>query len=196
MRGASYRLTLFSILILVSSRLVLAQTAGEAGEEVTPPIDACALLQSTEVATAIAHAVEPAERGDSGYVTGGAFSSTCVWKVREPALRAPAPDAPMGGRHFVILNAFRWPAGKDLAKKFLESFYEAAKRGDIPHTPEPRKLGDDALWWGDGMAVRQGDVSFGVSVFVAGVSPQQAEKIEHDLAVRILKRVARSAGQF
>jgi hypothetical protein len=81
-------------------------------------------------------------------------------------LRFVAVDADSGR----YSNAFCWPAGKDLAKKFLESFYEAAKRGDIPHTPGPRKLGDDALWWGDGMAVRQGDVSFGVSVFVAGVS--------------------------
>jgi hypothetical protein len=87
----------------------------------------------------------------------------------------------------VILHAMRWPRGK--AGTFLEQFYEAARNGELPREPEPRKLGDDALWWGDGVAVRKGDVSFGVSVLVEGISLEESGRIEEALAQQVLQKV-------
>jgi len=174
---------------------VLAATG--VGQGNVPTIDACSLLSSSEIETAVGSPIELPERNDAGYVADGAYSSACVWKIVASASAPQASgesdadnfDAPLGGRQFVILNAIRWPEGKGMARKFLDAFYLAAEKGDIPHAPVPRKLGDDALWWGDGLAVRKGDVSFGVSAFVPGTNPQSAEQIEEVLARRILSRI-------
>jgi hypothetical protein len=94
----------------------------------------------------------------------------------------------MGGRDFVILHAMRWQKG--MAHTFLDDFYTAAKKGELPHEPLARKIGDDALWWGDGVAVRKGDVSYGISVFVAGMKLEEAGRLEEILARHIVPRVS------
>jgi hypothetical protein len=91
----------------------------------------------------------------------------------------------------VILNAQRWPAGRDMAKKFLQAFHDSAEKGVIASKPVPRKFGDDALWWGDGLAVRKGDVSFGISVFMPKRGEARTSVLEEKLAPHILKRLDR-----
>jgi hypothetical protein len=150
-------------------------------DEVVGPIDACSLLPTTAIHNELKRKVGEPQRSDSGYVAGGAFSSTCMWTVT-PDLSAPASK-----RRIVILHAMRWPRGK--AGTFLEQFYQAARNGELPHQPVPRKLGDDALSWGDGVAVRKGDVSFGVSVLVEGISLEESGRIEEVLAQQVLRKV-------
>jgi hypothetical protein len=101
--------------------------------------------------------------------------------------------APLGGKRFVILNVLRWPRGSDGARTYLEAFREASASGVIESKPIARPFGDEALWWGDGLAVRRGDVSFGVSVFMtrgaADTQPHAGER-EERLAKIILSRLA------
>jgi hypothetical protein len=160
------------------------------------PLDACALLSSREIEHVVNRRVEAPEHQDAGYVDGGAYSSACIWII--PGTSSPREskseeskqksEAPMGGRDFVILHAMRWQKG--MAHIFLDDFYAAAKRGELPHEPGSRKIGDDALWWGDGVAVRKGDVSYGISVFVAGMRLDEAGRIEEILARHIVPRVS------
>ncbi len=91
----------------------------------------------------------------------------------------------------MILNAQRWPAGRDMAKKFLQAFHESADKGVIANKPVPRKFGDEALWWGDGLAVRRGDVSFGLSVFMPKRDEARTSAMEEKLAPHILRRLDR-----
>ena len=95
----------------------------------------------------------------------------------------------MGGATFAILNAMQWPVGSGEAKKFLESFYDAAKNGVIDLTPVQLKIADDAIWWGDGVAVRKGDRSFGVSVFWPDKKREERRIFEEALARKIAPRL-------
>ena len=109
-------------------------------------VDACALLNSAEVARVIGLPVSSGVRRDQGLQPNGSYSSTCVWTI-DIKLKEPVnPRAPLGGRSFVILNVIRWPAGSGLARTFLEGFHVAAANGEIPSKPVPRKFGDEALW--------------------------------------------------
>lgn len=187
-----YQLPLAATLIFASASGNYALAAAEAPLAQAAVIDACSLLSSSEIEHALQLPVQKPERNDAGDVADGAYSSVCVWKITAPdndEVSQEDADAPLGGRHFVILNAMAWPAGKAMARKYLDAFYAAAERGDIPHQPVPRKLGDDALWWGDGLAVRKGDVSFGVSVFVPGMSVEHAAQMEEFLAKQILLKI-------
>jgi hypothetical protein len=76
-----------------------------------------------------------------------------------------------------------------MSKNFLDAFYAAAQKGEIANTPVVRKLGDDALWWGDGLAVRRGDISFGLSVSVRELKAKAPGKSEEALARKILRRI-------
>ena len=171
-------------------------SAAPTEQDAVAKVDACTLLKSAEIQQALQRPVETPQRKDPGYVSEGAYSSVCVWTIPVGAsaaggqsLAAPDDAAPMGGRQFVILNVIRWPTGKGMARKFLDAFYSAAERGEIPHTPVARRLGDDALWWGDGLAVRRGDLSFGISIFIPRTSLEEAERIEEILARRVLARL-------
>lgn len=96
-------------------------------------------------------------------------------------------EDPLAPRQFVILNAMGWPQGKGMSKNFLDAFYVAAEKGEISSRPVARKLGDDALWWGDGLAVRRGDISFGVSV--RELKAKAPGRTEEALARKILQRI-------
>lgn len=151
-------------------------------------IDACTLLSAAEISKAIGLPVDKGSRKDAGFQSNGSYSSACVWVIQPDKAMTHDPSAPLGGRSFVILNAMQWPAGSGLARTFLQAFHDAAANGDIPSKPVPRKFGDEALWWGDGLAVRKRDVSFGVSVFIPGPKSKRA-LFEEQLAPHILRRL-------
>jgi len=152
-------------------------------------IDACSLLKPAEISQAIGFPVDEGRRRDEGHQNNGSYSSACVWVVQRGEGNQIDPTRPLGGRSFVILNAMQWPAGSDKARTFLQAFHDAAARGEIPNQPAPRKFGDEALWWGDGLAVRKGDVSFGVSVFIPGTKAASPGQREERLAPHILRRL-------
>ena len=154
-----------------------------------PEINGCALLSSAEISQAIGFPVDNGRRKDAGFQSDGSYSSACVWVIQQAKAVTPNPSAPLGGGSFVILNAIQWPAGSGLARTFLQAFHEAATSGVIPATPVPREFGDEALWWGDGLAVRRGDVSFGVSVFISDLKSRRPMIFEEQLAPHILRRL-------
>ena len=147
--------------------------------------DACALIAKDEVAAVAGGKVEAAQRKDAGTTDDGAYSSTCLWVVTGgPALPAK-PNAPFGGASFAMLNTISWPAGSGMAKKYLDDFRDAAKQDLIDQSPVTVHAGDEALWWGDGVAFRRGDVSFGVSVHV-GTDKKAEQAMEETLAKKIV----------
>jgi hypothetical protein len=157
-----------------------------------PPlqINACALLLPAEITQVIGLPVEPGVRHDDGLVPNQSYSSSCIWEVRTPTPAPAEPDKPLGGKSFVILNAMRWPSGSALAHTFLDSFRNASMDGTIPGKPSPRNFGDEALWWGDGLAVCKGDFSFGISVFLPGSGDKLPKgALEERLAPLILRRL-------
>lgn len=160
---------------------------GGSGADDAPQVNACALLDTAEIEEALGLRVGAGLRSDSGYESNGSYSSTCLWPIAPDRTDDAAPD---GGRRFVIVNAMRWPDGSQRAGSFLDSFREAAAMGELPATPSVRDFGDEALWWGDGLAVVKGDVSFGVSVFMPGTRPEKPGAIEEKLAPHILRRLA------
>jgi hypothetical protein len=157
-------------------------------------VDACALLNDTEVASTLKLEVNPADRRDDGKLDGkegyeGSYSSTCVWRVQADKDK-DSVDLPMAGMRFAILNAITWPKDSGKAANFLQSFHDAAEHGIIPGKPIPLKgIGDDALWWGDGVASRVGDVSFGVSVFLQNGDKVTQRAMEEALARKIAGRL-------
>jgi hypothetical protein len=152
-------------------------------------IDACSLLKAAEIQATVGAPVDPGVRRDAGTESNGAYSSSCVWTITQSHPAPADPTKPLGGRSFVILHAMQWPAGSGLARTFLDSFREAAAHGEIPSQPQARNFGDEALSWGDGLAVRQRDVSFGVSVFIPGMAKERRGAIQEQLAPLILRRL-------
>lgn len=176
----------------LGSLMLSIQTSGESiipADGTVERIDACALLRPSEISGVIDLPVGEGVRRDAGIESNGSYSSTCVWTI-EPGKDVPAdPAAPLEGRRFVILNAMRWPAGSDRASTFLQAFREAAASGEIPGTPSPREFGDEALWWGDGLAVRKREVGFGISVFLPEAEQKHPGTFEEQLVPHILRRL-------
>lgn len=162
--------------------------AGAASAAKVAEIDACTLLTAAEISRAIGLPVDAGVRRDAGLQKTGAYSSACLWTIQTQTPAPHNPTKPLNGKSFVILNAMQWPAGSNLARTYLEDFREASANGVIDAKPVPKSFGDEALWWGDGLAVRKRDVSFGVSVFMPGVSKRPAE-MEEKLAPHILRRL-------
>jgi hypothetical protein len=159
--------------------------------EGTPRINACALLSSAQIAHSIGFPTGSGTHEDAGIDSTGSYSSVCVWIVNTGKDKSPDPTAPLNGRDFVILNARQWPVGSGRAREFLESFRSAAAKGEISASPVAKKYGDEALWWGDGLAVRKGDVSFGVSVFLPAIAAKSSGALEEKLAPLILQSLQR-----
>jgi len=156
-----------------------------------PRIDACALLDPAQIARVIGQEVDPGVRQDAGLESNGAWSSSCVWGLTAERGAPRNPAAPLGGRSFVILNAMQWPVGSGRAHEFLDSFREAAASGVLASEPSPRKFGDEALWWGDGLAVRKRDASFGLSVHMPRTPPRDRGVWEERLAPLVLSQIDR-----
>jgi hypothetical protein len=159
------------------------------------PINACALLTDDEVSATVGAKVTPGQRRDDGEVGGkgdyapaGTYSSTCFWTFHVDG-GVDDPNLPMGGRRFAILNAMVWPAGGGDAAKFLQSFRDAFKEELIPSDPVAVDVGDEGLWWGDGVAARKGDRSFGISVFLQNGDKASQRQMEEALARKIAGRL-------
>ena len=178
--------------LLATLAMASASTAASAAGSAPQPIDACSLLSASEVSALLGTPVTEGVRHDEGLTSVGAYSSTCIWKVRNDRLQAHDPAASLGGADFAILNAFSWPS-RSGAVGFLQSFRSAADHNEIPMHPVALKLGDEALWWGDGVAVRRGLMSFGVSVVLNSADRAQRRVWEEALAKKILTRLPAGA---
>ena len=133
------------------------------------PIDACALLSDGEIRDTVGRDFHDGERHDSGeFVTdtkssAPSYSSTCLWRI------GPSDDGtPLAETSFVMVNAIRWSSGREGSKHYLQSFRDAAEDGVIDQDPDALEIGEEALWWGDGVALRKGGKSVGVSVHLRG----------------------------
>jgi hypothetical protein len=181
-------------LLVAGSMLSAALCAPVLAVDAAATIDACALLGAADIGKALGVPVEKGSKRDSGREPNGAYSSACVWMLKGESDLPVNRSAPLGGRSFVILNAQRWPPGSAGARSFLDAFREASASGVLPKPPASRKFGDEALWWGDGLAVRRRDVSFGISVFTPRDSAARANappgEREGRLASAILARLA------
>jgi len=165
--------------------------------DAAPTIDACSLLNAADIEKVLGVAVEKGAKRDAGRESNGAYSSSCVWTFTGENRLPVDQSAPLGGRSFVILNAQRWPAGSEGARSFLNEFRAASAGGVLKKQPVARQFGDEALWWGDGLAVRRRDVSFGISVFTPRDTPARANAQPGDregrLAQMILARLPAQA---
>ncbi len=146
-------------------------------EEPTP-INACDMLSEKVLEEVIGVSVHTGQRRDDGLTRDGAWSSTCFWATDEAAGQ---------GGTYAILNAQSWPAGSGGGKQFLESFHQAAKEHVIPMQPVPLEYGDQSLWWGDGVAVLIGNISFGISVRHSSPDKSIRRPMEEKLAKKILE---------
>lgn len=168
--------------------LALASAKSIAGTRGPQPIDACTLLTTTELSTLLGMPVRAGVRHDDGLTSKGAYSSTCIWKVRNERLLKHDPNASLGGADFAILNVFSWSSRRN-AETFLQSFRTAAERNIIPMHPVALDIGDDSLWWGDGVAVRRGAVSFGISVVLHSADRDKRRVWEESLARDVLVQI-------
>ena len=75
------------------------------------------------------------------------------------------------------------------------AIHPAARRHEIPMHPLELHIGDESLWWGDGVAVRRGTRSFGVSVVVTPADRAQRRVWEEALAKQILARLPADGGK-
>jgi hypothetical protein len=163
--------------------LAAAATAAWAADSHGVAGNACSLISADEVSAIIGAKVAAADREDTGTTRDGAWSSTCLWKLAGGP-RSSDPSAPFGGVGFAMLNTITWPGGPDAARKYLEDFRDAARNDLIDMAPVPVHAGDEALWWGDGVAVRKGAVSFGVSVHTG--TDKTAERTMEEALARIV----------
>lgn len=162
----------------------------------SPPVAvaACGLLTNLEVGEVLGQAVAPGFAIDNGATGEGAYSTTCLWVARPTGeeIETSDPSLRFGGRSYVMLNTMRWQNGEKDARIFLDSFIKASAEHAIDTKPVKIDIGaDDALWWGDGVAGREGDVSFGVSVAqVADRADRQPKATE--LAKVVAERLAKA----
>ncbi len=150
------------------------------------PVNACELLTLDEISAVMGAKVGLGDLKEAPSGQDDAFASTCVWRLAKPEGQENA-NLPLQGKSYAILNVISWPDTKGAAH-YLQSFWEAGEAGTIPHKPIAVKVGDDALFWGDGVAARKGNVSFGVSVHLPGGNPQQ-QAMEVDLAKKVIPRL-------
>ena len=176
-----------NLLALILAATAQSPTAPTAGTQGAGTIDACELLHGPEIVPIIGASVSKPLRQDAGLQPDGSYSSTCYWEIGTTNPTTPADQAPGAKKSYVILHAMQWPRG--LAHIFLDSFRTAAANGDIPGKTSPRKFGDEALWWGDGLAVRRYDVSFGISVVFPGAKDNHTGALEGRLAPYVLRRI-------
>ena len=200
------------LLLSLAGLPALAQDAPAAEATAqAPAFDACALLTPEEVAKIVGMKFEPPRRNDSGAGKEGTYSSTCLWrgpnKLEPVGLWAKAKatiagwlgweeapgttvsDMPMAGMNFVILNAIAWPAGSDGAKAYIEDFRASARAHLIDNDPVSVGIGDEAIYWGTGVAARKGTTSFGVSVRFAKQDKKAQRAMEEALAKQAVTRL-------
>lgn len=128
--------------------------------DVAPAIPACPLLTVAEVSATLGVAVEAAEQPPSGGGEGEGRMTTCLW-------------TPSGGRLGATLSlvVWTWPPGNGRALGYLAALREAA--ADFPDRPpfETVAIGDDAVWDGDRLHVRQGEVTYTLATSLNALDP-------------------------
>ena len=136
---------------LVSPQAALAAPAAA--------IPACPLLTIPEVTAALGVPVEAVEQEPSGGGEGEGRMTTCLW-------------TPVGGRlgSTLSLVVWSWPPGDYGAAGFLEALRAYAKE-DPDRPVETLPVGDDALWDGDRVYVRKGDVNFTLATSLNALDP-------------------------
>ena len=180
MAGSSPAMTLVVGLVLSTSLALPARADSPAA------IDACKLLTAEEIGQVIGKKVGVAISRE-GAEAEGSVSSVCIWRVAEDSDRSTV-DAPLQGSNYVMLNAWSWEPGNPGPANFLQEFRDAAKNNLIDSTPVPVAVGDEGLYWGDGVAVRKGTKNFGVSVHLQGGKPTE-QAMETALAKKVLERL-------
>ena len=170
-------------MIALSALTATAAIAAEPAKD----LNACDLLSDADVSAAMGLQVEKGQRRDSGRTKEGAYSSTCLWRVAADK-DVNEPNKPLRGARFAILNAQRWDKDSAGPKSFLNGFRAAADEHIIKNKPVALTIGDESIWWGDGVAVRKGDVSFGMSVHL--VTGREKERgMAEGLAAKVLKKL-------
>lgn len=183
-----------SALLCAAALACLAPSALAAERSSERGIDACALLLDDEVRSAVGRDIHRGERHDAGEFEWGdkpaklSYSSTCLWRIGFGEEASPDPGSSLADTSFVMVNAIRWSAGSEGAKHYLQSFKEAAEDSVIDQAPNPLDIAEEALWWGDGVALRKGGTSVGVSVHLPG-ERQKERALEEYLAKIIASRL-------
>lgn len=159
--------------------LAFGACAPERNEETD--LNACTLLLAEDITSVLGNTVYAGVRDDQGLIAegeqAGVYSSTCLWQL----------DRDNDVTEYVILMAMRWPPDKP-ASQFLQDFRHFSDLGVIAQQPVALALGDEALWWGDGVAVVKGRVSFGISTRLLD-TPERRRAAEEAFATQILSRL-------
>ena len=145
--------------------LVAAGCSDESGKSgtVAASLDACALLTVEDFNAVFArtfNADKPGPSGGGGANQGAMMS--CAW-VSPGAEVAGKPMASLNNTYFTNLIVWSWPAGSGGSDSYMKSFVDAAKTYNQP-APVPVTLGDAALWGGETMHVKKGDVTMSLSL--------------------------------
>ena len=151
--------TLLAAFLALAAVAILPARAAEA----PPEIPACPLLTVDEVAAAFGTPVTATERPATGGGPGQGRMTTCFW-------------APAGGRlgATVSLVVWSWPAGHPAAPGYVEAIRLAAS----PDRPPPADVvvGDEAVWDGDRLHARKGDIGFTLAASLNALdAPPEAE---------------------
>lgn len=166
--------------------LVASHSASPSASAVSP-IDACKLIDKSQLVRILNEDVSDGRREDDGYTSDGAYSSTCVWKIVPRGESADSEQA-AASHEMILLNAFRW-IDNQASRKYLAAFVNASRDGTIAHPIERVALGDESLWWGDGLAVRVGNISFGVSVWRPAYDVAVRKQLSQELAKEVVNNV-------
>jgi hypothetical protein len=180
------------VLLFAGMIAPLSAVCGDATPQYqTPKTNSCTLLTDRQVSEVVRMKVDQGARDDGGRLEGpeyaGSYSSTCVWRASVDR-GAQDPERPLGGASFAILTIIGWPPHVSGPVKFLQTFRDAAQSHDIATTPVPLQIGDEALWWGDGVAARKGNIAFGISVHLVN-SRSEERQMEELLAAKIAARL-------
>lgn len=177
------------MLLAITSTVVRPST-----EEIdaSKSFDVCRLLSAADIRAELGIDVATGQLHDIGFDEKlAAHSWSCIWFFREQTSGSSDSYQMNDGKRFVILNLMRWSKRDNRAYEYLQGFRRAAETGELPRAPMTRSMGEEALWWGDGLAVRQGLVGFGVSVFPAPNFVAYPGEIEEKLASRILEKLTK-----
>lgn len=157
--------------------------SGESTSTRAAEIAACPLLSPADIQKVVGTAMDDGkEREPAGGGDNEGRMTACAWDATS--------DQP--GAAIVTLLVWSWPSGSGGGTNYLESFRQAAKQyKDLP-TPQPVKLGEEALWDGTSMHVRSGDVSFSISLSEKGLDPAKGEEESQALAEIVLGKLTSS----
>ncbi len=132
-----------------------------------PKIDACAHAAGCAGHSACSWcARRKGDRRDSGVESNGAYSSSCVWLLTARPRPHADPRAPLGSEALRDPERRALATGQRWRAPYSRRFARRATIGVIASKALTlRAFGGEALWWGDGLAVRRRR-ELQVSVFV------------------------------